>query len=170
MTAKTQDAMLQAIGIIKDEHQSMGAVLKGLQAHLEAVREGRDKPDFPLFHAMFDYIETIPDRVHHPKEDEYLFRLLRMRTAEADTILDELEGQHNVCATLLASVRKAMGAYREGGELAGFERSLRAYAEFLWEHMRKEEEVVLPLAEQHLTGEDWEAIQAAFMANRSQAW
>lgn len=163
-------AMQQAIAIIRDEHQSMGAVLKGLQAHLEAVREGRDKPDFPLFQAMFDYIETIPDRVHHPKEDEYLFRLLRLRSNEANVILDELEGQHNVCATLLASVRKAMAAYRETGELAGFERSLQAYAEFLWEHMRKEEEIVLPLAERHLTGEDWEAIHAAFQANRSQAW
>lgn len=163
-------AMQQAIAIIKDEHRSMGAVLKGLQAHLDAVREGRDKPDFPLFQAMFDYIETIPDRVHHPKEDEYLFRLLRLRSDEANVILDELEGQHDVCATLLASVRKAMMAYRETGELAGFERSLKAYAEFLWEHMRKEEEVVLPLAERHLAGEDWEAIHAAFQANRNQAW
>ena len=163
-------AMQQAIAIIKDEHQSMGAVLKGLQAHVEAVREGRDKPDFPLFQAMFDYIETIPDRVHHPKEDEYLFRLLRLRSDEADVILDELEGQHDVCATLLASVRKAMQAWRDGGELAGFERSLQAYAAFLWEHMRKEEEIVLPLAERHLTSEDWNAIHAAFQANRSQAW
>jgi hemerythrin-like domain-containing protein len=163
-------AMQQAIAIIKDEHQSMGAVLKGLQAHVEAVREGRDKPDFPLFQAMFDYIETIPDRVHHPKEDEYLFRLLRLRSDEANVILDELEGQHDVCATLLASVRKAMQTWRDGGELAGFERSLQAYAAFLWEHMRKEEEIVLPLAERHLTGEDWDAIHAAFQANRSQAW
>lgn len=163
-------AMQQAVEIIKDEHRSMGAVLKGLQAHVEAVREGRDKPDFPLFQAMFDYIETIPDRVHHPKEDETLFRLLRMRSHAADTILDELEGQHDVCGTLLASVRKAMGAYRESGDIAGFERSLGAYAEFLWEHMRKEEEVVMPLAEEYLTSEDWEAIHAAFQANRNQAW
>lgn len=163
-------AMTLAIDIIKDEHKSMGAVLKGLQAHLEAVREGRDKPDYPLFQAMFDYIETIPDRVHHPKEDETLFRLLRLRTQEADVILDELEGQHQVCANLLASVRRAMGAGRESGDLTAFARSLDTYAEFLWEHMRKEEEIVLPLAERHLTSQDWEAIQAAFQANRSQAW
>ncbi|MCK9258951.1 MAG: hemerythrin domain-containing protein [Azoarcus sp.] len=163
-------AMQQAIEIIKDEHRSMGAVLKGLQAHVDAVREGRDKPDFPLFQTMFDYIETIPDRVHHPKEDEYLFKLLRLRSHAADTILDELEGQHHLCASLLESVRKAMAAYRESGDIAGFERSLNAYAEFLWEHMRKEEEVVMPLAEQHLAAEDWEAIHAAFQANRSHAW
>lgn len=162
--------MQQAIAIIKDEHASMGAVLKGLQAHLASVREGRDKPDFPLFQAMFDYIETIPDRVHHPKEDEYLFRFLRMRTNEADVVLDELEGQHGICATLLSSVRKAMNIYKETGDLDGFDRSLLAYADFLWEHMQKEEKIVFPLAEKYLTNEDWEAINTAFLANRGRIW
>lgn len=163
-------AMQKAIAIIKDEHASMGAVLKGLQAHLEAVQEGRDKPDFPLFQAMFDYIEAIPDRIHHPKEDEYLFRLLRMRTSEADVVLDELEGQHGICTTLLGSVRKAMNAYKNLGDLDGFNRSLRAYADFLWEHMQKEESIVIPLAEKYLTNEDWETIHTAFLANRSRVW
>jgi len=163
-------AMQQAIAIIKDEHASMGAVLKGLQAHLESVREGRDKPDFPLLQAMFDYIEAIPDRVHHPKEDEYLFRFLRMRTNEADVVLDELEGQHGICTTLLSSVRKAMNNYKENGDLDGFDRSLQAYADFLWEHMRKEEKIVLPLAEKYLTNKDWEEIHMAFLANRGRVW
>ena len=32
--------------------------------------------------------------------------------------------------------------------------------------MRKEEQELLPLAERHLTPEDWKAIDAAFTANR----
>ena len=32
--------------------------------------------------------------------------------------------------------------------------------------MRKEEQQLLPLAERHLTAEDWQAIDAAFAANR----
>jgi len=161
--------MNSAIEIIKDEHRSMGAVLKGLQARLAAVAAGREAPDYPLFAAMFDYIEAVPDRVHHPKEDEYLFRLLRLRSTAAHPVLDELEAQHAACGELLGAVRKALARYRESGELAPFERSLNAYAEFLWEHMRKEEEIVLPLAEKALTGEDWASINIAFEANRSNA-
>lgn len=164
------NAMNEALAVIKDEHRSMGAVLKGLQARLAAVREGREPPDFPTLEGMLDYIEALPDRVHHPKEDEYLFRLLRLRTHEADVILGELEGQHHVCARLLEAVRKALHAWRGGAALTAFERSLEAYAEFLWEHMRREEEIVLPLAERHLTAEDWAVIHAAFEANRGMGW
>ncbi len=161
--------MHSAIEIIKDEHRSMGAVIKGLQARLAAVVAGTEEPDYALFSAMFDYIEAVPDRVHHPKEDDYLFRFLRMRSDEAKGILDELEGQHAACAELLKAVRKALARYREDGELAPFRRSLDAYADFLWDHMRKEEEIVLPLAEEALTEEDWRAIDTAFEANRSNA-
>ena len=163
-------AMQQAMTIIKDEHRSMGAVLKGLQAHLSAVRHGEELPDFLLFQGMFDYIETLPDRVHHPKEDEYLFRLLHLRTHEADAILNELEAQHQVCARLLGAVRQAMQTYQQTHDLTPFERSLNAYAEFLWEHMRREEEEVLPAAMQHLTGEDWDTILIAFSTNRNMSW
>ena len=44
--------------------------------------------------------------------------------------------------------------------------SLDAYAEFMWQHMSTEEEVVLPLAEANLTPEDWASIDTAFAANR----
>ena len=35
-----------------------------------------------------------PEKLHHPKEDAYLFRKLRERTSEFDATLDELERQH----------------------------------------------------------------------------
>src|SRR5207245_8984830 len=45
---------------------------------------------------------------------------------------------------------------------AQFAAAVQAYAEFHWNHMRREEEVLLPLAEQLLTHDDWRAIDAAF--------
>lgn len=164
------NAMQHAMAIIRDEHRAIHAVLHALLAHLEAVSEGRDKADFVLLHDLLDYIETIPDAVHHPKENEYLFSLLRLRTADANVILAELEGQHDTGVTMLASLRAALQSWRSDGNSNGFARSLQAYAGFLREHMRKEEEDLFPLAERHLTEEDWEAIHAAFLANRSQFW
>jgi len=162
--------MTNAIDIIKDEHRSMGAVIKGLQANVAAARDSSAEPDLHLFGAMLDYIEAFPDRLHHPKEDEYLFRFLRMRSEAAVQVLDELEAQHARCAELLGGLRAALDAAREGAGLAGFSRALDAYAEFMWTHMGTEEEVVLPLAEAHLTAEDWAAIDAAFAANRAGQW
>lgn len=160
----------EAIEIIKDEHRSMGAVVKGMQARVAAVKAGTEAPDAYLLRAMLDYIEMMPDRVHHPKEDEYLFRLLRQRSVEAAGILDELEAEHIRARELLVAVRAALDQTREGGRIEGLERALDAYASFLWQHMKREEEVILPLAERWLDPGDWQTIAVAFRANRDFAW
>ena len=40
------------------------------------------------------------------------------------------------------------------------------YARFLWDHMGREEGVILPAAQRHLLAEDWASIDAAFAENR----
>ena len=54
------------------------------------------------------------------------------------------------------------------GGAQGFEAFAAAvddYLDFHWKHMRKEEDVVIPLAERVLTDADWTTIDAAFKAN-----
>lgn len=162
--------MTSAISIIKDEHRSIAAVIKGLVSHVTDAKSGRTGPDFHLAAAMLDYIQAFPERLHHPKEDEYLFRYLRLRCADAHPVLDELEAQHTRGAEMLNDLRQTLGESRTAGNFEAFEKALNAYAEFQWDHMRKEEELVLPLAEQHLTKDDWQAIDAAFQANVSRDW
>jgi branched-chain amino acid transport system ATP-binding protein len=162
--------MKTALSIIADEHRSLAAVLKGLQAHVGDARAGRVNPDFYLAGAMLDYIVAFPERLHHPKEDEYLFRFLRERSSEAHAILDTLEAQHVRGAELLADLRRRLEQSRTQGNFSSFVPALEAYAEFQWDHMRKEEEIVFPLAERHLTEEDWQTIDAAFRANVDRTW
>lgn len=162
--------MTAAISIIKDEHRSIAAVLKGLMSHVAQAKAGDIAPDFHLAAAMLDYLQAYPERLHHPKEDEYLFRFLRRRSTEAHAVLDELEAQHTRGAELLNELRRALEASRAAGNFDAFDRALAAYAAFQLQHMRTEEEVVLPLAERHLTPEDWRAIDAAFEANRERSW
>ena len=42
---------------------------------------------------MVDYIDSFHQRFHHPKEDDFLFRAIRVRTRKGDTVLAELEAQ-----------------------------------------------------------------------------
>jgi hemerythrin-like domain-containing protein len=167
---RAEKPVTAAISIIKDEHRSIAAVVKGLTSHISEVKAGRTNPDFYLCSAMFDYIQAFPERLHHPKEDEYLFRFLRIRCREAHPILDELEAEHAQGGDLLNNLRQKLNEYRESGNSDAFDEALNAYVEFQWEHMRKEEEIVLPLAERHLTTEDWEAIDSAFRANQNRDW
>ena len=150
-----------ALSIIHAEHRSLSAVLWSLNY---LVRETRIAPDFELLSLMIDYIEMFPERLHHPKEDQHLFAALRRRTPDAEAVLQPLAAEHARGAHMIDDLRFALTRYRVAGEAgrAEFATAVHAYVQFHWEHMRKEEEVVLPLAAQVLTQDDWQAIAAAF--------
>ena len=153
------------IQIIEDEHRSLAAVLHGMLYLVHKTRDRGTKPDFKLLGAMVHYIDTVPERFHHPKEDEYLFTLLRARCPAARPLLDRLQEEHRVGAEKIRTLQHALSRYEYGGGdefRSSFEAAVESFAAFHWDHMRCEEKEVLPLAKKHLTPGDWEAIDAAF--------
>ena len=123
--------------------------------------------------AIVRYVQEFPVTLHHPKEEEHLFSRLRERTTSCNAELDELERQHE-------RDRPARGRAGAAGRGAGRGRCARPrcarrarsrkrcarYASFLWDHLGREEGVILPAAQRHLLAEDWAAIDAAFAENR----
>ncbi len=159
--------MSEAIRVIKAEHRSIAAVLDGMLYLVGEIRKGRMRPDFELFKAMLHYIRAFPVKLHHPKEDQWLYRVLRERRADAAQALDELEAEHVQDRQLVAGLADALDRYEKSGSGAfdAFDKAVNDYAKFEWSHMRKEEEVILPIAEQALSADDWKAIDAAFRSN-----
>jgi hemerythrin-like domain-containing protein len=158
---------MNAIDIILDEHRSLAAVLHGLLYLVRAIDSRKMAPDFKLMGAMVYYIDAFPERFHHPKEDEYLFKRLRLRHPEAAALLDRLHAEHEAGATKIRDLEHALARYEHGGPdgFAAFSAAVEAYAAFHWHHMRSEEEEVLPLARQYLLPEDWKVIDEAFAGN-----
>ena len=155
-----------AIAIIENEHRAFAAVLHGLLYVVEQARKHGEDVDFRLLAAMLDYIEAFPEKQHHPKEDDYVFRILRCRDPAAAATLDELEAQHRRSREQIAHLRETLRA-AEGDPSAfpAFAAAVHEYTDFSWAHMRKEEDEVLPRAEKALTAEDWQEIDAAFRSN-----
>jgi hemerythrin-like domain-containing protein len=116
---------------------------------------------------MLHYIESFPEKLHHPKEDAYLFRKLRARTSEFDATLDELERQHGDGHQLVEKLARSIDAYEADpqGGLAGFATAVERYAASQIQHMALEAKVIIPAARAHLTSEDWAEIGAAFASN-----
>jgi len=158
---------MQAIRIIREEHQSLAAVLHGLLYLVREIRKHQLRPDFELLGAMVYYIDTFPERLHHPKEDAWLFRLLRLRHPPAHTLLDRLESEHRSGAARLKQMEQALVRFQQGGrgEFAVFAASVEAFVLAERNHMRSEETEVLPLAQKYLTASDWAEIDAAFLDN-----
>ena len=155
---------MKAIGIIHDEHRSLAAVLHGMLYLVRETREHGSPPNFELLGAMVYYIDAFPERYHHPKEDRWLFRILRERDPTAGPVLDRLQHEHQEGARRIRDLEQALERYREGGagEFPAFAAAVEAYADFHWAHMRTEEAEVIPRARAHLTAGDWDEIDAAF--------
>src|ERR1700687_6420371 len=157
---------VQAKRIIEDEHRSLAAVLHGMLYVIREIRYVRIKPDFVLLEAMVHYIDAFQERFHHPKEDAYLFKLLGSRYPGAAPLLDRLKQEHESGAVKLRELRQALIRYRDGGsaEFPEFAALVAGYAAFHWEHMRLEENDLLPLAERQLSGADLAGIGGAFVS------
>jgi len=160
--------MKEAISVLKSEHRSISAVLHALKELARMAHDATARPRFQVLRSMLRYIDEYPEKLHHPKEDEHLFARLVARAPEARLLVEELQAEHEEGARLIRELERALLFMEEGWPVGAreFERAVDAYAEFHWKHMRKEEQQLLPLAERHLTPEDWKVIDAAFAANR----
>jgi len=159
---------VDAIQKIRDEHRTMSAVLLGLKELARDAQNARVKPDFAVFRAMIRYIDQFPEAVHHPKEDRYLLEPLAVRAPETRALVESLRREHNKGTRLVRELERALIFFEDGWPAGGadFRGTIDAYADFHWNHMRIEEQQVLPAAQRHFTPSDWEAIDRAFAVNR----
>lgn len=156
-----------ALAIIQDEHRSLAAVIHGLRYIVRELSRQSMAPDFSLLGAMVHYIGAYTGTLHHPKEEQYIFSALRSRTKEADDVIDTLERQHGEGAGDFARLSEALRSYREGSHdgLRQFSSAVETLADNAWKHMGLEENLLIPLAKQYLSGNDWVEIAQAFSAN-----
>src|SRR6185369_12840053 len=141
--------MNEAIRILRDEHRSMSAVLHGLQELARTAQNPSVRPDFAVFRAMIYYIDAFPERLHHPKEDDVLFPRVLVRSPAAGWLVQQLRAEHVKGASLIRDLEAALIAFEMAWPFSAdrFAEAVSAYAQFHWDHMRKEEQVLLPLAD-----------------------
>lgn len=156
-----------SIAIIRKEHEDLTRVIEGMLYLVRAIHDGAAPPDLCLFRAMLYYITEYPERVHHPKEDQYLFTRIKERTHQLDTELDALSEQHSKGELLAHGLQHALLRYEFGGAGAfpHLHSLVEQYAHFYFAHMRVEEERIIPVAKQILTEADWKIIDTAFLDN-----
>lgn len=157
----------RAIDRIKAEHRTLAHILGAMQALVAEYREPGAEPDFELFGMMLRYIENVPDRLHHPKEDSVLFAAIARRTDRCTALLQELAHDHAQGSPMLAELRRAFDAFRTKGVngLNQLSTAVDEFTEFYWTHMRKEEQQLLPVAVEVLGEEDWSDVDRTFAAH-----
>lgn len=156
-----------AIALIQDEHRSLAAVLHGLKRRVDEARSGATPLDHASFGRLLQYVHDYPEKRHHPKEEQSLHRLMRERGDRAHDLLQQIEGEHLREYELVTQVQTAWARCADGvngaeGPLVQLDAALARLSAHVWEHMRQEEEALLPLAMEVLTPGDWKEVVEMF--------
>ena len=144
-------------GILAEEHRTLRIVMQILQRLLHEIVHFGTPPDFTLLCSVLYYIDEFPERVHHPKEDNYLFPMLRRRTTRFDSTIRHLRTDHVRSAQMLTRIQRDLVHFQAGAR-GGLERltaAVATYAQLLEEHMQTEEQLMLD-AREELTQDDWQ--------------
>ncbi|MGE0737075.1 MAG: hemerythrin domain-containing protein [Alphaproteobacteria bacterium] len=156
-----------ALTIIQREHRAVAAVLHCFEHILNDVKAGKLESDFPLYEAIIDYIQDFPDRFHHPKEDNFLFKTASVRARDLQPVIDDLKAQHVAGERKIADLRWKLEAYKKAPKdaWAAFDTAARAYIDFQRKHIGLEERAVIPTARRLFDAADWAPIERAYADN-----
>lgn len=155
---------MEALRIISEEHQNFWRIAITLEQVADEIDAGAPV-DPVFFQSVFEYIEQFADYAHHLKEDDYLFRLMRLRSAESASLIDALQEDHRQASIHLEAM-KAEFANASAGNQSALTESLRDYCRRLKTHIQTEETKAMPLARQVLLEQDWAEIDSKFLDNR----
>lgn len=159
-----EERIMDAIDIIHHEHSRIATVLQCLDRLAERISDERTVADLAAFEAIIDYLQSFPERFHHPKENEYLFAALEQRAPELAPTIRQLKAEHAEGEQRLNGLSRALEDMRAGreGSREDFRRCVADYVAFERDHMRTEETAVMPSARAKLSEEEMLALQEAF--------
>jgi nucleotide-binding universal stress UspA family protein/hemerythrin-like domain-containing protein len=154
----------RALDIIRDEHRSIAVVVSALR---DLAKELGDTPPGPAdvisIAGMVSYLRGFPEKVHHPKEERHLHRLMRLRDPSCEPLLAEVESQHARERVLLEQISTSL-APGDHCSPALHEAVLR-FADHVFAHLKLEESQVLRRARECLGDADWAEVAEAFREN-----
>ncbi len=157
----------ESIRIIRDEHAALAAMLKSMGLMIDRGPADNAGGFFDVLRAMLFYIDEFPERLHHPKESNLLFPRVAHLAPQTMPAIVKLEQDHASGEVAVRELQHLLLAWELVGEArrSAFEEAAKKYLDFYLEHMRLEESVILPAAQEVLSAADWEELDAAFATN-----
>ena len=163
--------MSQVLQSIREVHRSTWRLTAALTELSQRLDVPVASPDIELLRSILDYIERYVEQVHRPMKLAYLYRVVRLHSAEAAELIDDFEREHAASPALLLELREQLGGLNQADSptLGAFCTALDSYAKLLQRHIAREQTVLFPIARSALGDADWKQIDAAFQAEQSGA-
>ena len=146
---------MQAAELLRTEHRAielMLDILEGIASRLESGQEV--EPDH--LRRIADFIQTFADRCHHGKEEGLLFPAMEEAGVPRDGgPIGVMLVEHEMGRGYVRRMVEGIGRYADsdGQARSQISESARAYVALLRQHIDKEDNILYPIAEMHLTPE-----------------
>ena len=146
------------------EHEYFQRLLALLQSQIDLFHGG-ERPNYELMLEIIRYLREYGDAFHHPRED-VAFTRLAARCPGLDRPLARLRREHDVIKRAGERLEALLEEALAGVLVARAEVEVAAatYLVYYGNHIAREEETVLAVAEAALTAEDWQAVGTAVAA------
>ncbi|HHX64400.1 MAG TPA: hemerythrin [Chloroflexi bacterium] len=155
---------MQATHDLIEEHEAIKVMLRVLDRVASRLENG-EPVSMEHLEGMIDFIQGFTDRCHHAKEEDLLFVAMEQAGIPRDGgPIGVMLAEHKIGRDTVRSMAEAVRAYAAGDEGAGrrFTDHARQYVTLLTQHIEKEDSVLYPLADQHLTAEQQAALVEGF--------
>ena len=109
---------------------------------------------------------------HHEGEDLNLWPLLRLRAADHAALLDDMEAQHRGIDPALELAEAAGASWAASADpehREAFAAAIEGFCTSLVAHLDQEESDILPLAQEHLSEEEWSMLAKHAIATTPKA-
>jgi hemerythrin-like domain-containing protein len=163
-----EDAMIEIIEILRQEHRNIEKLLDVLEQELSVFDRG-ERPDYDVFGAVIEYFKNYPDTCHHPKEDVIYEKFKQRDPARAAQVAD-LQAEHRQGAARLQRVAQAIAQVLNDQDLLreAVDYIVRDFIAGERRHIALEEQEVFPAIVAALQPADWADI-ALTLADRYDA-
>jgi hemerythrin-like domain-containing protein len=157
---------LQVVSTIRHEHRLMRAILESMLQLVRLADTYGNGINHQVMRTMTYYLDQFPERLHHPREDRYLFPAVLKRAPQIAAQLALLESEHAKGAQKMLELEQALLRFEAGGptKFSQYRNVVEDYVKFYSAHMRAEEDTILPVAIEALTTADWKLLAEAFQA------
>ena len=144
---------MKATEQLKQEHESVKAVVKIMEAVSTKLESGQQvKPEH--LEMLVDFIKVFTDKCHHGKEEGLLFPAMVEAGIPRDGgPIGVMLSEHDVGRAYVKGMSEGIAEYKKSGAKAvpKLIKNARGYADLLTQHIYKEDNILYPMADRHLS-------------------
>jgi len=156
---------MQPIKDLKMEHDAVKITLRILDKICQRIEKSRKIIDFEHLDQLLEFFKVFVDKCHHGKEEELLFPALEnVGVSNKGGPIGVLLHEHQQGREYVQAMNAALDQYTKGGQsvVNEFVKSAKGYINLLTQHIEKENGVLFPLAEKHLSKQTQEKLWEGF--------